>query len=125
MEEDVMRITTETGCKYYCYAQEKLLWFQNKISDFTIQYKQTVHLEPEQKKGSKLLEKLSCRPSGKGSITTDANGNACTTTKVVGCNQGYISSECQHYLNGLDHEYPKICSNILKTTDAGPGVCVS
>ena len=65
------------------------------------------------------------RPSGKGSISTGTNGNACTTTKVVGCNQGYISIECQHYLNGLDHEYPKICCNILKTTDAGPGVSVS
>ena len=44
----------------------------------------------------------------------------------MGCNQGYISSECPHYLNGLDHyEYPKICCNILKTTDAGPGVSVS
>ena len=48
------------------------------------------------------------RPSGKGSISAGANGNACTTTKVVGCNQGYISIECQHYLNGLDHEYPEI-----------------
>ena len=40
----------------------------------------------------------------------------------MGCNQGYISSECPHYLNGLDH---MICCNILKTTDAGPGVSVS
>ena len=39
--------TTETGCKYYCYAQEKFRWFQNQISDITIQYKETVHLKPE------------------------------------------------------------------------------
>ena len=92
MEEDVMHVTTETGCKYYCYAKEKFLLFQNQICDITIQYKETVHLKPEREKGSEFLEKLS-----------DANGNACTTTIVVGCNQGYISSECPHYLNGLDH----------------------
>ena len=39
-EEDVMRVTFEPGCKYYCYEQEKLLWFQNQISDITIQYKE-------------------------------------------------------------------------------------
>ena len=50
--------TTETGCKYYCYAQEKFLWFQNQISDITIQYKETVHLKPEREKGSEFPEKL-------------------------------------------------------------------
>ena len=60
MEEDVMHVyTTETGCKYYCYAQEKFLWFQNQISDITIQYKETVHLKPEREKGSEFPEKLS------------------------------------------------------------------
>ena len=47
MEEDVIHVTTETGCKYYCYAQEKFLLFQNQICDITIQYKETVHLKPE------------------------------------------------------------------------------
>ena len=34
-EEDVTRVTTEPGCKYYCYEQN-----QNQISDITIQYKE-------------------------------------------------------------------------------------
>ena len=38
----------------------------------------------------------------------------------------YILSDCQQYLNDLDHlRCLKICCNILKTTDAGPGVGVS
>ena len=37
-----------------------------------------------------------------------------------------ILSDCQQYLNGLDHlRCPKICCNILKSNDAGPGVGVS
>ena len=50
MEEDVTYVTTETGCKYYCYAQEKFLLFQNQICVITIQYKETVHLKPEREK---------------------------------------------------------------------------
>ena len=59
MEEDVTHVTTETGCKYYCYAQEKFLLFQNQICVITIQYKETVHLKPEREKGSEFPEKLS------------------------------------------------------------------
>lgn len=59
MEEDVMRVKTETGCKYFCYEQEKLISFQNQISYITIQYKEAVHLQSEQEIGSELLETLS------------------------------------------------------------------
>ena len=37
-----------------------------------------------------------------------------------------ILSDCQQYLNDLDHlRCPKFCCNILHTTDAGPGVDVT
>lgn len=123
-EEDVMSVTTGTGCKYYCYQQEKLLWFQNQISDITIQYKETVHLEPEQEKGTELLEKLSDLQEKGASVQTQMvkhvqQGKLWDVTKD-------ILRDCQQYLNGLDHLIcPKICCNILKTTGAGPGVAVS
>lgn len=59
MEEDVMRVKTERGCKYFCYEQEQLISFQNQISYITIQYKEAVHLQSEQEIGSELLETLS------------------------------------------------------------------
>ena len=71
MEEGVMHVyTTETGCKYYCYAQEKFLWFQNQISDITIQYRETVHLKPEREKGSEFPEKLSGLQEKAASVQT-------------------------------------------------------
>lgn len=37
-----------------------------------------------------------------------------------------ILSDCQQYLNDLDHLIcPKFCCNIINTTDAGPGVGVT
>lgn len=61
MEEDVMRVKTERGCKYFCQEQEQLISFQNQISYMyiTIQYKEAVHLQSEQEIGSELLETLS------------------------------------------------------------------
>ena len=121
MEEDV---ATETGCKYCCYEQEKLTWFQNQITDVIIQYKEAVHLEAEQKIGSELLEKLSGLQKKAASVqaqllTHVQQGKLWDVTKD-------ILSDCQQYLSGLDHlRCPKICCNILKTTDAGPGVGVS
>ena len=71
MEEDVIHVTTETGCKYYCYnAQEKFLLFQNQICDITIQYKETVHLKPEWEKGSEFPEKLSGLQEKAASVQT-------------------------------------------------------
>ena len=58
IEEDIMLVTTEKGCKHYCYEQEKLIWFQNQISNITIQYQEAVHLLSEQEIGSKSLENL-------------------------------------------------------------------
>ena len=66
-----MHVTTETGCKYYCYAQEKFLLFQNQICEYiTIQYKETVHLKPEQEKGSEFPEKLSGLQEKAASVQT-------------------------------------------------------
>ena len=124
MEEDVMRVTTETGCEYFCYEQEKLIWFQNQISDITIQYKEAVHLESEQEIGSELLETLSGLRKKAESVQTQMlaqtrQGKFWDVTKD-------ILNDCQQYLNDLDHlRCPKFCCNILKTTDAGPGVGVT
>ena len=89
MEEDVMHVyTTETDCKYYCYAQEKFLWFQNQMSDITIQYKETVHLKPEREKGSEFPEKLSGLQEKAASVQTQMVTHVQQQYIVVGCNQG-------------------------------------
>ena len=124
MEEDTMRVTAEKDCKHYCYEQEKLIWFQSQISDITIQYQEAAHLESEKEIGSKLLENLSKVLEKATSVQTQMlahvrQGKLWEETKD-------ILSDCQQYLNDLDHlRCPKICCNILKTTDAGPGVGVS
>ena len=124
IEEDVMRVTTEMDCKHYCYEQEKLIWFQNQISNITIQYQEAVHLESEQEIGSKLLENLSNLREKATSVQTQMlthvrQGKLWDETKD-------ILSDCQRYLNDLNHlRRPKRCCSILKSTAAGPGVGVS
>ena len=124
LEEGTMRVTAEKDCKHYCYKQEKLIWFQNQISDITVQYQEAAHLESEKEIGSKLLENLSKVLEEATSVQTQMlahvrQGELWEKTKD-------ILSDCQQYLNDLDHlRCPKICCNFLKTTDAGPGVGVS
>lgn len=124
MEEDVMRVKTERGCKYFCYEQEQLISFQNQISYITIQYKEAVHLQSEQEIGSELLETLSGLRKTAESVQTQMlahtrQGKLWDVTKD-------ILRDCQQCLNDLDHlRCPKFCQNILKTTDAGPGVGVT
>lgn len=65
-----MSVTTVTGCKYFCYLQEKLISLQNQISDITIQYKEAVHLQSEQEIGRELLETLSGLPKTAESVQT-------------------------------------------------------
>lgn len=119
-----MRVTIDNDCKHYCYEKEKLSWFQNQISDITLRYKETVHLESEQEIGDELVKNLSDLREKAASIQSQMvtyvrQGKLWDATEN-------ILSYCQQYLSRLDHlRYPKICCNILKTTDAGPGVGVS
>ena len=66
-------------------------------------------------------------PSEKGRIGSHTNISACTTGKVMGCNQEYLKllAAIAQWFN-IDHlRCPKFCCNILKTTDAGPKVGVT
>ena len=124
MEEDTMRVTAERTVSTTAMNRKNSFGFKIKLAISQSNSKEAAHLESENEIGSKLLENLSKVLEKATSVQTQMlahvrQGKLWEETK-------YILSDCQQYLNDLDHfRCLKICCNILKTTDAGPGVGVS
>lgn len=124
MEKDVKKINADADCKYFCYEQDKLVWFCTQINNIIIEDGEADYSESEQEIRLEIVKQLleikeMTTLVQVQMLTQVQEGTLWETTNN-------ILSKCQEYLINISRlGCPKICCSILKATDAGPGVGIS
>ena len=126
MKEDVQSETTEPSCQYRQYGEEKLNWLLQQSEGAVLSWREEKEEIPDCKR--KIGNELENKILGVQEKTRSCKRSYC---ELIRENELWeklenISKDCFDILLRIEKlQLPKMCCNILKATDAGPGVGVS